>query len=133
MTEERLQKVIAEAGLASRREAERMILAGRVRVDGKVVKQLGTKVSSFEQVVVDGQPVERQAKHTYLFCKPRGVVSTVKDEKGRKTVADYFQDLPYRLYPVGRLDYDTSGLLLMTNDGELANLLMHPKNEVNKV
>lgn len=133
MTEERLQKVIAEAGLASRREAERMILAGRVRVDGKVVKQLGTKVSSFEQVVVDGQPVERQAKHTYLFYKPRGVVSTVKDEKGRKTVADYFQDLPYRLYPVGRLDYDTSGLLLMTNDGELANLLMHPKNEVNKV
>ena len=81
MTEERLQKVIAEAGLASRREAERMILAGRVRVDGKVVKQLGTKVSSFEQVVVDGQPVERQAKHTYLFYKPRGVVSTVKDEK----------------------------------------------------
>lgn len=133
MAEERLQKVIAEAGIASRREAERMILAGRVKVDGKVVRKLGTKVSSFEQVVVDNQPIERQSQHTFLFYKPRGVISTVKDDKGRKTVEDYFADLPYRLYPVGRLDYDTSGLLLMTNDGELANLLMHPKNKVDKV
>lgn len=133
MAEERLQKVIAQAGIASRREAEKMILAGRVRVDGQVVTKLGTKVSSIEQVVVDNQPIERESHHTYLFYKPRGVISAVKDNKGRKTVADYFTDLPYRLYPVGRLDYDTSGLLLMTNDGELANLLMHPRNEVDKV
>ena len=133
MAEERLQKVIAQAGSASRREAEKMILAGRVRVDGQVVTKLGTKVSSIEQVVVDNQPIERESHHTYLFYKPRGVISAVKDNKGRKTVADYFTDLPYRLYPVGRLDYDTSGLLLMTNDGELANLLMHPRNEVDKV
>ena len=133
MAEERLQKVIAQAGIASRREAEKMILAGRVRVDGQVVTKLGTKVSSIEQVVVDNQPIERESRHTYLFYKPRGVISAVKDNKGRKTVADYFTDLPYRLYPVGRLDYDTSGLLLMTNDGELANLLMHPRNEVDKV
>ncbi|MCI6269782.1 MAG: pseudouridine synthase [Lactobacillus delbrueckii] len=133
MAEERLQKVIAQAGIASRREAEKMILAGRVRVDGQVVTKLGTKVSSIEQVVVDNQPIERESHHTYLFYKPQGVISAVKDNKGRKTVADYFTDLPYRLYPVGRLDYDTSGLLLMTNDGELANLLMHPRNEVDKV
>ena len=133
MAEERLQKVIAQAGIASRREAEKMILAGRVRVDGQVVTKLGTKVSSIEQVVVDNQPIERESHHTYLFYKPRGVISAVKDNKGRKTVANYFTDLPYRLYPVGRLDYDTSGLLLMTNDGELANLLMHPRNEVDKV
>lgn len=133
MAEERLQKVIAQAGIASRREAEKMILAGRVRVDGQVVTKLGTKVSSIEQVVVDNQPIERESHHTYLFYKPGGVISAVKDNKGRKTVADYFTDLPYRLYPVGRLDYDTSGLLLMTNDGELANLLMHPRNEVDKV
>ncbi len=133
MAEERLQKVIAQAGIASRRGAEKMILAGRVRVDGQVVTKLGTKVSSIEQVVVDNQPIERESHHTYLFYKPRGVISAVKDNKGRKTVADYFTDLPYRLYPVGRLDYDTSGLLLMTNDGELANLLMHPRNEVDKV
>lgn len=133
MAKERLQKVIAQAGIASRREAEKMILAGRVRVDGQVVTKLGTKVSSIEQVVVDNQPIERESHHTYLFYKPRGVISAVKDNKGRKTVADYFTDLPYRLYPVGRLDYDTSGLLLMTNDGELANLLMHPRNEVDKV
>ena len=133
MAEERLQKVIAQAGIASRREAEKMILAGRVRVDGQVVTKLGTKVSSIEQVVVDNQPIERESHHTYLFYKPRGVISAVKDNKGRKTVADYFTDLPYRLYPVGRWDYYTSGLLLMTNDGELANLLMHPRNEVDKV
>ena len=112
MAEERLQKVIAQAGIASRREAEKMILAGRVRVDGQVVTKLGTKVSSIEQVVVDNQPIERESHHTYLFYKPRGVISAVKDNKGRKTVADYFTDLPYRLYPVG---------------------LMHPRNEVDKV
>lgn len=133
MTLERLQKVIAEAGIASRRKAEKMIVAGRVRVDGKLVTKLGTKVDTFSTITVDNEPIERESLHTYLFYKPRGVVSTAHDDKGRKTVVDYFEDLPYRLYPVGRLDYDTSGLLLMTNDGKLANLLMHPKNEVPKV
>lgn len=133
MTLERLQKVIAEAGIASRRKAEKMIVAGRVRVDGKLVTKLGTKVDTFSTITVDDEPIERESLHTYLFYKPRGVVSTAHDDKGRKTVVDYFDDLPYRLYPVGRLDYDTSGLLLMTNDGKLANLLMHPKNEVPKV
>ncbi|GFZ26975.1 pseudouridine synthase [Lactobacillus corticis] len=130
---ERLQKVIAEAGIASRRAAEKLITAGRVRVDGKVVTQLGTKVETFSNITVDGEPIERESHHTYLFYKPRGVVSTAHDDKGRKTVVDYFADLPYRLYPVGRLDYDTSGALILTNDGALANYLMHPKNEVDKV
>ena len=130
---ERLQKVIAEAGIASRRKAEKMIVAGRVKVDGHVVTKLGTKVDTFSNITVDDEPIERESLQTYLFYKPRGVVSTAEDDRGRKTVVDYFEDLPYRLYPVGRLDYDTSGLLLMTNDGKLANLLMHPKNEVAKV
>lgn len=133
MALERLQKVIAEAGIASRRKAEKMILAGRVRVDGKIVTKLGTKVDTFSNITVDDEPIEREILHTYLFYKPRGVVSTAHDNKGRKTVVDYFSDVPYRLYPVGRLDYDTSGALLMTNDGKLANLLMHPRNEVPKV
>lgn len=133
MVLQRLQKVIAEAGIASRRNAEKLIIEGRVTVDGETVTKLGTKVDTFSNITVDGEPIERESLHTYIFYKPRGVVSTVSDEKGRKTVVDYFKDLPYRLYPIGRLDYDTSGLLLMTNDGELANLMMHPRNKVAKV
>lgn len=133
MVLQRLQKVIAEAGIASRRKAEKLIIEGRVTVDGETVTKLGTKVDTFSNITVDGEPIERESLHTYVFYKPRGVVSTVSDEKGRKTVVDYFKDLPYRLYPIGRLDYDTSGLLLMTNDGELANLMMHPRNKVAKV
>lgn len=133
MTEERLQKVIAEAGIASRRAAEKLITAGRVKVDGHVVTKLGIKVTTFSNITVDDEPIERESLHTYLFYKPRGIISSAKDDKKRKTVTDYFSALPYRLYPIGRLDYDTSGALLMTNDGELANLLMHPKNEVAKV
>ncbi|WEV42837.1 pseudouridine synthase [Lactobacillus sp. ESL0684] len=133
MVLQRLQKVIAEAGIASRRKAEKMIVAGRVTVDGEPVTKLGTKVDTFSNIAVDGEPIERESLHTYLFYKPRGVVSTANDDKGRKTVVDYFKNVPYRLYPIGRLDYDTSGLLLMTNDGELANLLMHPRNNVAKV
>lgn len=130
---ERLQKVIAQAGIASRRKAEKLITAGQVKVNGKLVTELGTKVDDHDVVEVSGVPIERESLHTYLFYKPRGVISSVKDDKGRKTVTDYFEDVPYRLYPVGRLDYDTSGLLLMTNDGKLANKLMHPRNEVPKV
>lgn len=133
MSLQRLQKVIAEAGIASRRKAEKMIEEGRVTVDGETITKLGTKVDTFSNITVDGEPIERESLHTYLFYKPRGVVSTANDDKGRKTVVDYFSDLPYRLYPIGRLDYDTSGLLLMTNDGELANLMMHPRNKVAKV
>ncbi|MCX8725391.1 pseudouridine synthase [Lactobacillus sp. B4007] len=133
MSLQRLQKVIAEAGIASRRKAEKMIEEGRVTVDGEIITKLGTKVDTFSNITVDGEPIERESLHTYLFYKPRGVVSTANDDKGRKTVVDYFSDLPYRLYPIGRLDYDTSGLLLMTNDGELANLMMHPRNKVAKV
>lgn len=130
---ERLQKVIAQAGVASRRKAEKMIVAGQVKVNGKKVTELGTKVEPSDKVEVNGVPIESESLHTYLFYKPRGVISSANDDKGRKTVVDYFEEVPYRLYPVGRLDYDTSGLLLMTNDGELANKLMHPKNEVPKV
>lgn len=133
MSLQRLQKVIAEAGIASRRKAEKMIEEGRVTVDGETITKLGTKVDTFSNITVNGEPIERESLHTYLFYKPRGVVSTANDDKGRKTVVDYFSDLPYRLYPIGRLDYDTSGLLLMTNDGELANLMMHPRNKVAKV
>ncbi|QNQ80487.1 pseudouridine synthase [Lactobacillus sp. PV034] len=130
---ERLQKAIAQAGVASRRKAEKMILAGQVKVNGKIITELGTKVEDKDTVEVNGVPIERESLHTYLFYKPRGVISTTSDDKGRKTVTDFFEELPYRLYPIGRLDYDTSGLLLMTNDGDLANKLMHPRHEVPKV
>lgn len=130
---ERLQKVIAQAGIASRRKAEKLITDGQVKVNGKLVTELGTKVDNEDDIEVNGVPIEKESLHTYLFYKPRGVISSAKDNKGRKTVTDFFEDIPYRLYPIGRLDYDTSGLLLMTNDGELANKLMHPRNEVPKV
>ncbi|GBG05037.1 rRNA pseudouridine synthase [Lactobacillus rodentium] len=130
---ERLQKAIAQAGIASRRKAEKMISAGQVKVNGQTVTELGTKVDDKDTIEVDGVPIERESLHTYLLYKPRGVISTTSDDKGRKTVTDFFEELPYRLYPIGRLDYDTSGLLLMTNDGELANKLMHPRHEVPKV
>ncbi len=130
---ERLQKVIAHAGLASRRKAEELILNGRVKVNGKVEKELGVKVGPSDRIEVDGIPVEREEPVYFLLYKPRGVISSVKDDKGRKTVTDFFAHIPQRIYPVGRLDYDTSGALLMTNDGEFANLLMHPSSEVDKV
>jgi 23S rRNA pseudouridine2605 synthase len=129
---ERLQKVIAHAGVASRRKAEEMILEGKVKVNGKVVKELGVKVSSSDTVEVGGIPLEKEQPVYFLFYKPRGIISSVTDDKGRKTVTDYFPEIKERIYPVGRLDYDTSGILLLTNDGEFANLLMHPRNEIEK-
>lgn len=129
---ERLQKVIAHAGIASRRKAEQLILAGKVKVNGKVVSELGVKVATTDQVEVNGIQIEKESPVYFLFYKPRGVISSVKDEKGRKVVTDFFQHIEERVYPVGRLDFDTSGLLLLTNDGEFAHLLMHPKNEVEK-
>ncbi|WP_318508531.1 pseudouridine synthase [Bacillus sp. T3] len=130
---ERLQKVIAHAGIASRRKAEQIILDGKVTVNGKVVKELGVKVTSNDRVEVEGIPLEREVPVYYLFYKPRGVISSVSDDKGRKVVTDYLPEIKQRVYPIGRLDYDTSGLLLLTNDGEFANLLMHPSNEIDKV
>lgn len=130
---ERLQKVIAHAGLASRRKAEQLILEGHVKVNGKVVKELGVKVSSSDKVEVSGIPIEREEPVYFLLYKPRGVISSVQDDKGRKVVTDFLPGVEQRVYPIGRLDYDTSGLLLLTNDGEFANLLMHPKSEVEKV
>lgn len=130
---ERLQKVIAHAGIASRRKAEQLILEGKVTVNGKVVKELGTKVSPNDKVEVAGVPVEREEPVYFVFYKPRGVISSVQDEKGRKVVTDYLPNIEQRVYPVGRLDYDTSGLIVLTNDGEFANLLMHPRNQIEKV
>ena len=132
---ERLQKVIAHAGVASRRAAEKLILAGRVTVNEQVVTELGTKVKNSDQVKVDGVPLRKEAPVYFMLNKPRGVISSVHDEKGRRTVVDLFTEegVTERIYPIGRLDYDTTGLLLLTNDGELTNQLMHPKFEVDKV
>ncbi len=129
---ERLQKVIAQAGVASRRKAEELIIQGRVKVNGKVVTELGSKVTPRkDKVEVDGVPLDRQESVYYLLYKPTGVISSVSDDKGRKVVTDFF-GAEHRLFPIGRLDYDTSGLLLLTNDGEFANLLMHPKYKLTK-
>lgn len=130
---ERLQKVIAHAGFASRRKAEQLILEGKVKVNGEVVTELGVKVSSSDRIEVEGIPVEKEEPVYFLLYKPTGVISSVKDDKGRKAVTDFIPEVKQRVYPVGRLDYDTSGLLLLTNDGEFANLLMHPRNEIEKV
>ncbi|QAV27062.1 rRNA pseudouridine synthase [Anoxybacillus flavithermus] len=130
---ERLQKVIAHAGIASRRKAEQLIVEGKVKVNGKVVTELGVKVSPQDRIEVDGIPLEREEPVYYLLYKPRGVICSVKDEKGRKVVTDFFKHVNKRIYPIGRLDYNTSGLLLLTNDGEFANLLMHPRYEIEKV
>lgn len=129
---ERLQKVIAQSGVTSRRKAEELIKEGKVKVNGVVVTELGTKVSSKDEIVVNDRIIEKEAKEYYLLNKPRGVVTTTSDDKNRKTVLDYI-NTEARIYPVGRLDYDTTGALLLTNDGEFANILMHPNNQVDKV
>jgi 23S rRNA pseudouridine2605 synthase len=130
---ERLQKVIAQAGIASRRKSEELIKEGKVKVNGKIVTQLGVKVTASDKVEVNEIQIEREIPVYFILYKPRGVISSVSDEKGRKVVTDFFPQLMERIYPVGRLDYDTSGLLLMTNDGEFANFLMHPRSEIEKV
>jgi 23S rRNA pseudouridine2605 synthase len=130
---ERLQKVIAHAGIASRRKAEELILDGRVKVNGKTVKELGIKVGPNDKVEVNEVPLEKEAPVYFLLYKPRGVISAVADDKNRKVVTEFFPGIQERIYPIGRLDYDTSGLLLLTNDGEFANILTHPKHEVDKV
>ncbi|KZZ86462.1 pseudouridine synthase [Bacillus sp. SJS] len=129
---ERLQKVIAHAGITSRRNAEQLILDGRVTVNGKTVRELGIKVSGNDRVEVNGVPLQKEAPVYLLLYKPRGVISAAQDDKNRKIVTDFFPYIQERIYPVGRLDYDTSGLILLTNDGEFANLLMHPRYEIDK-
>ncbi|WP_018131949.1 pseudouridine synthase [Effusibacillus pohliae] len=129
---ERLQKVLARAGVASRRKCEELIVAGKVTVNGQVVRELGMKVDpERDRIAVDGKLIEQERKVYVLLNKPTGVVTTASDPRGRRTVLDIVQ-IKERVFPVGRLDMNTSGLLLLTNDGELANGLMHPRHEVEK-
>lgn len=130
----RLQKYLASCGVASRRASEKMIAEGRVSVDGIVITEMGTKVEEGQIVRVDGKTVTPEAQKYYvMYHKPAGEVTTVQDPEGRATVLDRFRDFPARLYPVGRLDYDSEGLLLLTNDGELTEHMLHPSREVDKV
>lgn len=130
----RLQKVMADRGICSRRKAEELIAAGKVKVDGKIFKEMGMKVSPLVKIEVEGIDVNdiNEKKVTFVFNKPMGVVSSASDDRGRRTVIDYFKDEPYRLYPVGRLDFNTSGCLLITNDGELSQLVTHPSSHLEK-
>lgn len=130
---ERLQKVLAQAGVASRRKCEEYIQAGRVQVNDETVTTLGVKVDpAVDAIKVDGKPINRQRMQYLLFNKPKGVITSTVDPEGRSVVSDYLRGVKERIYPVGRLDYDSEGLLLLTNDGELANLLTHPRHHVPK-
>ncbi|GEK90957.1 pseudouridine synthase [Alkalibacterium kapii] len=129
---ERLQKVMAHAGIASRRGSEKLIQEGRVKVNGKVVTEMGLNVSNKDAITVDDVPITKEQKLYFILNKPRGVISSAVDPKGRKTVVDFFEHIDQRVYPVGRLDYDTTGVLLLTNDGELTNQLTHPKYGIEK-
>lgn len=129
---ERLQKVIAQSGVASRRKAEELILAKKVKVNGDIVSELGVKVSEKDIIEVNGTLLNREEKVYYLLNKPRGVITSTSDDKGRATVISLINE-DKRIYPVGRLDYDTTGALILTNDGEFANMMMHPSNNIDKV
>ena len=126
---ERLQKYLSKCGVASRRKSEELIKNGKVSVNGEVVRELGTKVSSKDLVMVNGNVINYEDKEYFLLYKPEKVVTTTKDEKGRTSVIELINS-EAKIFPVGRLDYDTSGLLILTNDGELTNLLTHPKNDI---
>lgn len=129
---ERLQKIIASSGYTSRRKAEELILEGKVRVNGTIVRELGSKASYNDIIEVEGHMLAKDVKKVYyLLNKPRNIICSASDEKGRKTVVDLI-DSTERIYPVGRLDYDTTGLIILTNDGDLANHLMHPSNKIPK-
>jgi len=134
MQAERLQKILSKAGITSRRKAEGLILQGRVSVNGKIVRELGTKaVLGRDEIRVDGETLKPESEGVVLVLfKPRRCVTTLHDPQGRPTVADFINKFPIRLYPVGRLDYDAEGLLLLTNDGELAHRLQHPRYKVPK-
>lgn len=129
---ERLQKVIASYGYTSRRKAEELIKHGKVCVNGRIINELGTKINSSDIISIDGVIINKDVKHEYyLLNKPREVISSVSDKEGRITVTDLI-NTDARIYPVGRLDYDTTGLIILTNDGDFANMLMHPSYEVEK-
>ena len=130
---ERLQKILSARGVASRRAAEAMIMDGRVTVNGTVAGLGQTADPQIDEILLDGKPLPSGSEYVYILLhKPRGYVTTLSDEKGRKTAAQLVADCGIRVYPVGRLDMDSEGLLLFTNDGEFANRLMHPKHEVQK-
>ena len=134
MSAVRLQKFLSECGVASRRKAEELIVEGRVRINGKVSKELGVKVDPYtDQVYVDRKPVARREAGMFLFHKPVGVVCTRNDPEGRETIQDFLPRRYQNYFSVGRLDYNTSGLLLLTNDGDLANRLMHPRYQMERV
>jgi len=132
--QERLQKILSQAGVASRRESETIIQEGRVTVNGVVVTELGTKADpETDSIAVDGKALTIDEKRVYiLLYKPVGYMTTMKDPEGRPIVTDLLTGVKERVYPIGRLDYNTEGLLLLTNDGALANILMHPSHEVDK-
>ena len=133
MAKDRLQKVMAHAGVASRRKSEEIIKQGRVKVNGEVVTEMGIKVEpEVDEIEVDGKIISKEKRVYLLLYKPLGYVTTVDDPRGRKTVLDLIDDIKQRIYPVGRLDYNTSGLLLLTNDGELTYVLTHPSYEIEK-
>lgn len=130
---ERLQKILASRGICSRRKAEELIAAGRVRINGAVSSLGDTADAELDEILLDGKPLPREGERVYILLhKPRGFVTTLSDEKGRKNAAQLVADCGQRVYPIGRLDLDSEGLLLFTNDGEFANELMHPKHEVEK-
>ena len=129
----RLQKYMASCGVASRRTAEKMIAEGRVSVNGNVITEMGVQVEDGDTVRLDGQVIRPEEEKRYvIYHKPAGEVTTVSDPEGRACVLDHFRDYPVRLYPVGRLDYDSEGLLLLTNDGALTERLLHPSHQVDK-
>ncbi len=130
----RLQKYIAQSGVASRRRAEELIAQGKVQVNGQTITQMGVQVNEGDEVKVEGNVIALESeKHYILYHKPMGEVTTVSDPEGRDTVLDKFADYPVRLFPVGRLDYNSEGLLILTNDGELMQKMLHPSKEVEKM
>lgn len=135
MVLERIQKILARSGVASRREAEKMVLEGRVSVNGRVVNHLGFKIDSLkDHIKVDGRKLPRvEPKITFVLNKPKGYLSTVKDPAGRPTVRDLLKEVKWRIYPLGRLDYDAEGLLLLTNDGDFAYRLSHPRFSIPRI
>lgn len=128
---ERLQKVIANCGYTSRRKAEELIQKGKVKVNGKIITELGYKVSKHDEIEIAGQFLKKEEKEYYLLYKPERTITSLKDELNRKTVIELIPTKT-RIYPIGRLDYNTTGILLLTNDGELSNILMHPTHHVEK-
>jgi pseudouridine synthase len=130
----RLQKIISQAGISSRREAERLILEGRVLVNGSVIRELGAKANlQTDDIRVDGKKIKKEGQKIYLLLnKPKGCVTTVKDDRGRPTVIDLLRGMKKKVYPVGRLDFNTEGILLLTNDGDFAQRLAHPRHKIPK-